>query len=91
MFLTSLTAAFIAKNADKNENGQISFSETEKIIILTVFIFEIILFLVSVILAFRCGVRHKDTFVHIVCAFFFPHLYILYYFITGCGDFAGCN
>ncbi len=94
MFFTSLTAASINKNAKNNPNGDDSKPTVNSgalLFLLAVFLIELALFVWAMILAVRCGKRHKDLFIHLIFAFFFPFFYILYYFISGCGGFDGCG
>jgi hypothetical protein len=54
-------------------------------LVLLVFLIEFALFVWALTLAFKCGKSKNDLFLHVVFAFFFPVLYILYYYISGCG------
>ena len=89
MFFTSLAAAGINNNAKNNPDGdgKHTVNSGALLFLLAIFLIEIALFVWALILAVRCGKRHKDLFVHLIFAFFFPFFYILYYFISGCGGF----
>ncbi len=94
MFFTSLTAASIYNNKKSEyldeESAPRQPSGASLLFLLVVFLLELALFVWALVLAFRCGKKHQDLFIHVVFAFFFPFFYILYYFISGCGSFAGC-
>lgn len=43
------------------------------------------LFIIALRFAYRCGNKpDKNMFLHVALAFFFPEIYLIYYFITKC-------
>lgn len=46
---------------------------------------ELVFFIWALYLAFKCGGRRGGTLLHVLVAFFFPIIYVLYYFLSGCG------
>ena len=55
------------------------------IIILVIALIHFIAFVVAMILAFKCGNKQgKSLALNVLGAFFFPEIYILYYFFTKC-------
>lgn len=91
MFFTSLTATSIFNKKQENPHNEQKPSNAALTFLAVIFLLELVLFVWALVLAFRCGKRHKDLFLHVVFAFFFPFFYILYYFISGCSSFDGCN
>ena len=98
MLLTSLAATRMYNDAKKaaSDNAdpiattnpvKVTISPQAVVILLVLFLIEFALFIWSIVLAWRCGKRHQDLFIHVVFAFFFPIIYIFYYFMTGCGSF----
>lgn len=90
MIFTSLAAANIQKNST-SEDGKPVVRKGPFFFLAAIFLLDITLFVWALTLAFRCGKRHEDRFIHVVFAFFSPLIYILYYFISGCGTFDGCG
>ena len=50
-----------------------------------VFLLELVLFIWALVLAVRCGKKHEDLALHLIVAFFFPIIYIIYYYLVACG------
>jgi hypothetical protein len=84
MILTSLTSAAFSTKAATNDNPHSKITPGEMIAILLVFILELAFFIWALTLAVRCGRKREDMFLHVLFAFFFPIIYVLYYFISGC-------
>lgn len=80
------SSIYSAKDADdkKLTNGEMT-------VLLAIFLVELILMVYAFVLAWRCGKAHDDRVPHLVFAFVSPIFYILYYFVTGCGSYAGCS
>lgn len=47
---------------------------------------EFLFFIWALYLAFKCGARRGGTLLHVLVAFFFPVIYVLYYYFSGCGS-----
>lgn len=97
MFFTTLTASNIYSKAPANQDNSGSTPDTKKVtegamlFLLTLFVIEFSFFIWALMLARRCGARHKDRVPHLVFAFSFPIFYVMYYYISGCEKFDGCG
>lgn len=95
MFFTTVAAAVIYNKPQSREylDGKEDRVVTpgEMLFMLMVFLLEVAIMIWALVLAWKCGKSHKDRFIHVVFAMFFPVFYILYYFISGCGAFDKCD
>jgi len=48
---------------------------------------ELMLAIYSIYLAFQCGKKHLDLFVHVIVAITMPYIYLMYYYFTNCANF----
>lgn len=85
-----IISSLLASKIYDHDGGKVP-SKFSKIFLWTVILIELCLFIWAVFLAWKCGKRHQDLFIHILFAFVSPIIYILYYYLTQCGDFTGCG
>jgi hypothetical protein len=88
MFVTALTLSnsnrqIVVDTRDPNKTVIIKPNMT---FVMFVFLVEFALFLWALTLALKCGKTKNERFLHFILAFFFPIIYILYYYISGCGN-----
>ena len=78
---------FSENNPDKKFYGvPIEYNYQKKNIIVLAII-ELMLAIYSIYLAFQCGKKHLDLFVHVIMAITMPYIYLMYYYFSNCANF----